>query len=109
MAKRPFPHKTCGMTRHADMIAETMRRKRSPLHKALLAEGYEPDHMASSIAGTVQGLWEARQWLKWEELPPPPGKLAWGHWVPDLDAIAAWDASRRVPAPPANPIDGGGV
>lgn len=93
--KRPLPAKTCGMTRHADMIAKDMRRKRTGLGKACLDAGYDPDHMAGSIAGTVQGLWEARQWLKWEELPPPPGKLAWGRWVPDLDAIAAWESDGR--------------
>lgn len=93
--RRRLPEKTCGMTRHADMIAKAMTRKRGDLRKVLTAAGYDPDHIGGSIAGTVRGLWEARQWLKWEELPPPPGKLAWGRWVPDLDAIAAWESDGR--------------
>lgn len=76
------PLRTCPSTRHAAMIADELRDKKSALRKLLTENGYEPEHMASSIEAVVMGLWHARQWMKWEELPPTKRYRYNGHWVP---------------------------
>ncbi len=83
--------KTCPASRHVHMIVDGMTGKKSPLREAL--SDFEPDHMAGSIASVLSNLWHARQWLKWEPLPPTKRyPSANGHWVPDLEAIAKWQA-----------------
>jgi hypothetical protein len=81
-----FPHKTCPASRHVHLIVEGMLDPKSPLGRDLA--GYEPDHMASSIASVLESLWKARRWMRWQptvEGDPCKG----GEWVPDPDAIAA--------------------
>jgi hypothetical protein len=67
--ERHFPHRTDPTSRHARVIAGALRDTRSPLRKLLHEAGYEPDHMASALEGTVKMLWEARE--KIERLTPP--------------------------------------
>ena len=74
--------KTCPATRHAAMICDSFRDARSPIRKLLIDAGYEPDHWAGSIECVVQSLWEARQFLEWETLPPTKRYKFNGHWVP---------------------------
>ena len=86
--------KTCPASRHVHIIIEGLLDADSDLARALT--GYEPEHMAGSIASVLEGLWQARRWLKWENLPPT-GKIKYnGHWVPDLDAIATLTAKGRA-------------
>lgn len=54
-AVRNFPDGTCPCSRHAAMMAEQLAKKGQYF---LLVE--EPRHCATSIAVTVQALWEAR-------------------------------------------------
>lgn len=54
-AARNFPDGTCPCSRHAAMMAEQLA-KNGKYH--LLEE--EPRHCATSIAVTVESLWEAR-------------------------------------------------
>jgi len=65
---RFFPKHTCGSSRHARLIADSLREVRSPVRRLLIDAGYEPDHMASSIEVTVQALWETRARL-WKADP----------------------------------------
>ena len=74
--------KTCPASRHARMICEGLRDPKSPYRKLLIDGGFEPDHWASSIEVVVQCLWEARQYLEWERLPPTKRYKFNGHWVP---------------------------
>ena len=86
--------KTCPASRHTAMIAESLRDKKSPVHKLLAEAGYEPEHWAGSIESTVVSLWDARQHLRWEELPPTKRyPMCNGHWVPDH--LPARDGSAR--------------
>lgn len=64
-----FPEHTDGCSRHAVMIAdEILRAPKSPVRRWLIDNGYEPDHWASSIEATVEGLWRERAALK-EQAP----------------------------------------
>ena len=89
---------TCPASRHAAMIADDLRNKRRPLHKLLA--GHEPAHMGESIQSAVDSLWHARQFLKWESLPPTKKYKVNGHWVLDMDhpliATALADARERA-------------
>lgn len=77
--------KTCPASRHVHMIVEGLLDARSDLAKDLA--GYDPDHMAGSIASVLEGLWLARRWMRWQ--PHVEGDfIKGGEWVPDLDAIA---------------------
>jgi hypothetical protein len=78
------------------MIVEGMLDPKTPLNEALA--GFEPEHMASSIASVLESLWKARRWMRWQ--PNVVGDyMAGGEWVPDLDAIAT--GSRRAKTPQA--------
>jgi len=79
--------KTCPGSRHAYMIVDELLDPTSKLNKLLKGAGYEPEHMAGSIASVVKSVWHGRQWLKWEKLPPTKRFQYNGHWVPDLSAI----------------------
>lgn len=71
--RKHCPERTCPMTRHAKLIADQILRDRnSPVRRWLIDNGYEPDHWATAIEGTVIGLWEARQHLEYKD----------GAWVP---------------------------
>jgi hypothetical protein len=84
--------KTCPASRHVHMIVEGLLDSKDGYGADLARLGYEPEHMAGSIASVLEGLWKARQWLKWEELPPE-GRIKFnGHWVPDLAEIALLSA-----------------
>lgn len=72
---------TCPASRHAAMICDELRDAKSPVRQLLIDAGYEPDHWAGSIESAVQSLWEARQYLKWEDLPPTKRFKYNGHWV----------------------------
>lgn len=84
----------CGASRHVHMIVDALTDKNGPMRELLDREGYEPEHMADSIGSVLEGLWNARRWLKWEHLPPTKRYAYNGHWVPDLDAIAKWEAEQ---------------
>jgi hypothetical protein len=73
-----FPTKTCPASRHVHLIVEGMLDPKTDLHKALL--GFEPEHMAESIASVLESLWKARRFLRWQpavEGDPTKG----GEWV----------------------------
>lgn len=53
-----FPANTCPNSRHAARIAASMVEE--PLRALLAAAGHDPEHMAESIEGAVQSLWQAR-------------------------------------------------
>jgi hypothetical protein len=79
-----FPNKTCPASRHVHMIVEGLLDADGTLARDL--HGYEPEHMAGSIASVLEGLWQARRWLRWQphvEDDPTKG----GQWVPDLEAL----------------------
>ena len=80
-----FPHKTCPASRHVHLIVEGLLDPKSDLHKAL--SGFEPEHMASSIASVLEGLWKARRWMRWQPRVEGDPK-AGGEWVPDFEARA---------------------
>ncbi len=81
-----FPHKTCPASRHVHMIVEGMLDPKGSMHSDL--RGYDPEHMAESIASVLEGLWRARRWMRWQ--PNIVGDhMAGGEWVPDMDAIVA--------------------
>jgi len=83
-----FPHKTCPASRHVHMIVEGLLDTKAGYGADLKRLGYEPDHLAGSIASVLQNLWDARRWMRWQ--PNIEGDLmSGGKWVPDLDAIAA--------------------
>jgi hypothetical protein len=89
-----FPHKTCPASRHVHLIVEGMMDRKSPLSRELA--GFEPEHMASSIASVLESLWKARRWMRWQ--PNIVGDyMAGGEWVPDLDAIAAATGTAKTP------------
>lgn len=75
------PHRTDATSRHVKVIAEGLRAVRSPMRRALIDAGYEPDHMAEALEKTVEMLWEARRHLRYETLPKRGGKCR-GRWVP---------------------------
>ncbi|MFC4255425.1 hypothetical protein GRI97_08290 [Altererythrobacter xixiisoli] len=54
-----FPANTCPNSRHAARIAATMLEE--PLRGLLTSAGQDPEHMAESIDGTFQSLWQARE------------------------------------------------
>ena len=81
-----FPHRTCPASRHVHLIVEGLLDTKCPLHRDLL--GYEPEHMAGSIASVLEDLWKARRWMRWQ--PNIEGDYtAGGEWVPDLEALTA--------------------
>ena len=83
-ARDDLDGKTCPASRHVHMIVEGLLDAKSALAKDLA--GYEPDHMAGSIASVLEGLWMARRWMRWQ--PHVEGDfMKGGEWVPDLDAI----------------------
>lgn len=55
---RDFPNNTCPASRHVQMIAETLS-KRKKYH--MLDE--EPEHCAESMASVLHSLYEARSFL----------------------------------------------
>lgn len=55
---RNFPYGTCPASRHTAMIAECLA-KGGTYH--MIEE--EPEHVAESLAATVQALWQARKTL----------------------------------------------
>lgn len=73
--------KTCPASRHAHMIVDGLRSK-GGYGKLLRDAGYDPNHMAESIESVVMSLWDARQYLEWEALPPTKGRPYNGRWVP---------------------------
>ena len=68
--------KTCPASRHAAMIANSLRHKSKDGYGKMLRDaGFEPDHMADSIESAVISLWKARRFLEWDSeardwLPP---------------------------------------
>lgn len=79
-----FPTKTCPASRHVHLIVEGLLDSKSSIAGDLA--GYEPEHMAGSIASVLEGLWKARRWMRWQakdERDPTKG----GEWVPDLEAL----------------------
>lgn len=70
-----FPKKTCPASRHVHIIVEALLDPKSDMHRTMA--GYEPEHIAGSIASVLEGLWNARRWMKYEN----------GKWVPDVAAI----------------------
>lgn len=85
-----FPHKTCPASRHVHLIVEGLLEAKSDLARDLT--GYEPEHMAESIASVLEGLWKARRWMRWQ--PHCEGNhMRGGEWVPDLEAIAQWESA----------------
>ena len=80
-----FPHRTCPASRHVHMIVEGMLDPKTDLYKAL--HGFEPEHMAGSIASVLESLWKARRWMRWQ--PNDERDYFGGEWVPDIEAIAA--------------------
>lgn len=72
--RRHFPHRTDPTSRHASLIARTLRDTTSTLRRLLADAGYEPDHIASGIEGTVTMLWQAREDI--EKLGGDPFKRA---------------------------------
>lgn len=89
-----FGVNTCGASRHAAMIAEHLFDPKCELTQAIEAAGFEADHMGESIASVVTSLWEARRFLKWESLPATKKHPYNGHWVPDMEAIAKFNAAQ---------------
>jgi hypothetical protein len=88
-----FPYKTCPASRHVHIIVEGLLGVDGTLAKDL--HGYDPEHMAGSIASVLEDLWKARRWMRWQ--PNVEGDyMKGGEWVPDLDAIAQWDGARRA-------------
>lgn len=77
-----FPTKTCPASRHVHLIVEGLLDKKHGYGADLGNLGYEPEHLAGSIASVLEDLWKARRWMKWE------GDAYAGEWVPDMDAIA---------------------
>jgi hypothetical protein len=61
-----FPSRTCPASRHAALIADSLRDFHSPLRRLLIDAGYEPDHMASSIESTCLSVWRHRRFLRWD-------------------------------------------
>lgn len=87
-----FPTKTCPASRHVHMIVEALLDSKGSLARDLT--GYEPDHMAGSIASVLENLWKARRWMRWQ--PNVEGDhMKGGEWVPDLEAIAAQGGEAR--------------
>ena len=75
--------KACPASRHVHMIVDMLTDPKCEAYKALEAAGYEPAHMAGSISTVLACLWEARQFMEWESLPPTKRyPLANGRWVP---------------------------
>ncbi len=80
-----FPTKTCPASRHVHIIIKGLLDADGTLARDL--HGYDPEHMADSIASVLEDLWTARRWMKWQ--PNIEGDFTkGGEWVPDLDAIA---------------------
>ena len=75
--------KTCGASRHTHIIVEWLSDPKNAVYRAIESEGFEPEHMAASIGTVLLCLWEARQFMEWERLPPTKRHpLANGRWVP---------------------------
>ena len=75
--------KTCPASRHVHMIVNELTDPKGAMYQLLENAGYEPAHMGSSIASVLACLWEARQFMEWERLPPTKRyPLANGRWVP---------------------------
>ena len=75
--------KTCPASRHTQMITEWLSDPKNSVYRAVESEGYEPEHMAGSIGTVLLCLWEAREFMEWEELPSTKRyPLANGRWVP---------------------------
>ena len=55
---RNFPDGTCPASRHTAMIATELHR-RGKYHMI----DFDPDHVAASLATTVEALWQARAQL----------------------------------------------
>jgi len=53
-AARNFPTNTCPSSRHAVMIAESIKRQGFEI------AGCDAEHVATSILATVEGLWKLR-------------------------------------------------
>ena len=88
-----FPTKTCPASRHVHLIVEGLLASRDPLARAL--HGFDPEHLASSIASVLEGLWNARRWMKY--VPTDPADLTkGGKWVPDLAEIARLREAHHV-------------
>lgn len=86
-----FPVKTCPASRHVHLIVEGLLDKRDGYGADLRQLGYEPEHLAGSIASVLEGLWKARRWMKWQ--PNVEGDyMKGGEWVPDMEAITAGQA-----------------
>lgn len=83
-----FPEKTCPASRHVHMIVEGLLNTKDGYGGDMARLGYEPDHMAGSIASVLESLWTARRWMRWQ-LKVEGNLLSGGEWVPDLDAITA--------------------
>jgi hypothetical protein len=86
--KEVFPHKTCGASRHTHLIVEGLIDPKSALYADLERLGYEPEHMAGSIAYVLEGLWKARRWLKWQ-MKVEGDYTKGGAWVLDPEAVRA--------------------
>jgi hypothetical protein len=89
------------------MIVEGMLDRKSSLSRDLA--GYDPEHMASSIASVLESLWKARRWMRWQ--PAEDGNpRAGGEWVPDLGAIvASATEARRAETPKSGSVHDGAV
>lgn len=88
-----FPHKTCPASRHVHLIVEGLLDTKEGYGAELTKLGYNPEHLAGSIASVLENLWKARRWMRWQpnaEGDPTKG----GEWVPDLDAIKALEDGR---------------
>ena len=53
---RNFPTNTCPASRHVQMMAESLVKRK----KVDLQELWDDDHIASSMASVVASLWQAR-------------------------------------------------
>jgi hypothetical protein len=55
-----FPIHTDPTSRHCKVVAEALRNPSSEVRRWLIDNGYEPDHWATALEGTVKMLWETR-------------------------------------------------
>lgn len=53
------PADTCPNSRHVANLAGLCRT--NPLRRVLIDIGQDPEHVAGSLEGTVQSLWQARR------------------------------------------------
>ncbi len=91
-----FPEKTCPASRHVHLIVEGLLEPNEGYGRDLARLGYEPDHMAGSIASVLEGLWRARRWMRWVAVDENDYRKG-GEWMPDLEAIAAQGTETAKP------------